>query len=687
MRADKSKNEALISNFPPPMTLEAHCRELLEHTQEAVWVISNSGKIEFANKRMADLLGYTIPALLALSLYDLAGKEKFYLIEEFLAQRASGEAKNFELKLQHKNKTWLWVFCSACTYSKKDGSGKFHFDLVTDISSRKHTEDFLVSTLTKTDEHIHFHRWDHSQKEKELLREIETRKLAQKELENRKILLRSFFELSPVIMGILELDGKEILTVRINRAAKIFLDLPEDTTDEEINARPKPPKEASNLWLEHIHVCIQTKKAQTFEYERNFDKYTRHLAVTINQTGISEKGNPLFSYVAVDITHQKKLEHSLLENEQRLRLAQDFAQIGTWDVDTTTQAIQWSDSMRTIFDLKQNPAPKTTEEFLHLIHPSDRQAVFENIQSSIKNGTDHIAEFRIFDSSGKIRWIEGRGYHIFNANGSAVRTLGVAINITERKMAEEALREKTAKIYSLSKLSSLGEMAAGMAHEINNPLTVIHGSAALAQRELRAKKINREKIIKAVETITSTGNRISKIIEGLRLFARDGSGDPFERALVKTLLNDTISLCAELIKKKKIELRLPVIPQNLALDCRPVQVTQILLNLLNNACDAVSVVEDHKWISVDVVEHEQEIEFNVRDSGPGLPADLESRVFEPFFTTKAPGAGTGLGLSISKGIAESHSGTLSFIRDLEGSCFRLSLPKSQQKIIPNRKRN
>jgi PAS domain S-box-containing protein len=435
-----------------------------------------------------------------------------------------------------------------------------------------------------------------------------------------------------------------------------------------------------DLWLAQLKVCAETGKPQTFEYQRWFDRGDRHLAVTIGFIGRSREGHSRFSYTAIDVTEQRRLERSFLENEQRLRLAQDFAHIGTWEFNFAERKMEWSATMKTIFNLRDRAAPRDEEEFFALIHPADQAALRANLRDCMEKKTDHHAEFRVLDPDGKVRWIEGRGHVVYDSQDRSQRMLGVAIDITDRKRAEEIIREKSAQLQTLSKLSSLGEMAGGMAHEINNPLTIVLGSAAILQRELRAARLSRPKLEKAVGNIVATGSRISKIIEGLRFFARDGSLDPFEQASLAAIFDDTLALCGERMKKQGVALLVPRVPAGLKIECRPVQIAQVILNLLNNAFDAVTPLTGEKCIRLTAREEGTLVAITVSDNGIGLPTELESKIFEPFFTTKPPGSGTGLGLSISKGIAESHGGSLSYARGAEGeSNFCLRLPKAQKR--------
>lgn len=244
--------------------------------------------------------------------------------------------------------------------------------------------------------------------------------------------------------------------------------------------------------------------------------------------------------------------------------------------------------------------------------------------------------------------------------------------IRERKYAEEVIVQAT-------KLSALGEMAAGIAHEINNPLTVIQGRAFQLARGLESKTISTEDAINMAQKIIETAQRISKITTGLRAFAREGSDDPVETTLVKTLLDDTLSFCESRLRNHGIELRIEPYPENLTIVCRAVQISQVLLNLISNAHDAIENLET-KWIQIRVEHKDGWVHFWVSDSGRGIPANTLSHIFDPFFTTKRLHKGTGLGLSIARGIVDKHAGRLDYI-PAEHTTFRVSLPQYHQELL------
>lgn len=243
---------------------------------------------------------------------------------------------------------------------------------------------------------------------------------------------------------------------------------------------------------------------------------------------------------------------------------------------------------------------------------------------------------------------------------------------------QNALRERDSqreKTIAASKMSSLGEMAGGIAHEINNPLAIIMGKIELIKVKIQSQKITHDQLTQEITKIHVTCQRIERIVRGLRNFSRDGEQDPFTVSSIKQIFDDTLELCRTRFNNHGIDLRISA-EDSLMIECRPVQISQVLLNLLNNSIHAIEKHEK-KWIVLKAVSIGDAVEISITDSGTGIPHHIAEKLSQPFFTTKEIGKGTGLGLSISKGIAEQHGGSLKLDPECKNTCFVLKLPKQQ----------
>lgn len=246
------------------------------------------------------------------------------------------------------------------------------------------------------------------------------------------------------------------------------------------------------------------------------------------------------------------------------------------------------------------------------------------------------------------------------------------------RKAEEDLRKEQNKLLAASKFSALGEMAGGIAHEINNPLSNILLLSAHIRSLASKPEIPREGLLKTADSIQDTVKRISSIIRSLSTFARNTERDPMTRVSVAKIVHETCGLCLDKFANNGVELRVSMGAGCALIECNAVQISQVLVNLLNNAYDAVQGCQQ-RWVQVEALERDGLVELAVMDSGPGVPRAARDRLFEPFFTTKEEGRGTGLGLSVSSNIARAHHGELSLDPSSPYTRFRLWLPTEQPK--------
>lgn len=250
----------------------------------------------------------------------------------------------------------------------------------------------------------------------------------------------------------------------------------------------------------------------------------------------------------------------------------------------------------------------------------------------------------------------------------------------EKIVAERTteLEEQILKNMNASRLVAVGEVASGIAHEINNPLTVINGQMVKIEKQIRNYPHN-EQLIVPIEKINLMINRIIKIINGLKLISRDGQSDPMSDFPITNMIGE-IKLLTEM-KIKSLNINFEIIAPNEELHAygREVQISQVLVNLINNAVDAISTF-DNKWIKLEVIELPEAIEFKVTDSGKGISREIQDKMLNPFFTTKGVGKGTGLGLSISKGIVNDHGGDFYYNANCPNTQFVFTLNKMNKAI-------
>lgn len=368
-----------------------------------------------------------------------------------------------------------------------------------------------------------------------------------------------------------------------------------------------------------------------------------------------------------DISRRKRAESELRIQTERLSLATRAASIGVWDLDLRTRMTIWDDTHFEMFGIpKQIPMPY--EAWARTVHPDDLPAAEASLQRVINLKTQDYVEFRIIRPDGSLRYISSAQGIVLDEQGKAIRIVGIAMDISERKRLQEQLAIS-------ARLSAVGMMAGGVAHEVNNPLAIIRASASDLLDIIHAEgQVSLEEVTRNARRIQQTADRIATIVKSLRRIAREGSQDDFLPVPVSKIVEETLEICQERFGAHSVTLRLPRIDPRLKVSCREVQIAQVLLNLLTNAFDAVAGQPGEKWVQLEVKRTGESIIFSVVDSGPGIPPEIRSRIMEPFFTTKEVGKGVGLGLSVSRTMAEEHGGKLELVESLGHTCFSLTLP-------------
>jgi signal transduction histidine kinase len=259
-------------------------------------------------------------------------------------------------------------------------------------------------------------------------------------------------------------------------------------------------------------------------------------------------------------------------------------------------------------------------------------------------------------------------------------------DVTSIKKSELLLQEKDALIRTHAHLSSLGEMAAGFAHEINNPLAIISANNHILKKLITKGDVQSERFLKALDDNETTIDRITKIISSLRALARDKEGESLAHMALAPSLEEALNLCQIKINNTSVRFtaELNGIERRIV-SIRKLQFAQVLVNLLNNAIDAVKEQIDPQsgrhngWVKLLLEENDSSIIIRIIDSGSGIPYELQDKIFEPLFTTKDIGEGTGLGLSLCQKMIDEHNGTLELNNNSPNTEFVITIPKS----LPN----
>lgn len=289
--------------------------------------------------------------------------------------------------------------------------------------------------------------------------------------------------------------------------------------------------------------------------------------------------------------------------------------------------------------------------------------VFPNMIGAVEgfSGFNHFANFILISLS---------MFYLFRASE---KMEGEYQELYEKHIeAQRLLDEERARALYSMKMAALGEMAGGIAHEINSPLNVITILSDKLQKRIPEKTLTDEVVLESVTKINSTANRISEIVNSLRSITSTGPVQPFRETDVNDILHETLVLCKERFRSKDIHLAFNIQENLPKAFCRSVEISQVLLNLLNNACDALETVPE-PTITISIKCKDRKIYIWVENNGPGIDNQIREKIFTPFFSTKEIGKGTGLGLSISKGLMASNKGLIYLDPESPNTRFVLEL--------------
>ena len=306
------------------------------------------------------------------------------------------------------------------------------------------------------------------------------------------------------------------------------------------------------------------------------------------------------------------------------------------------------------------------------IHPEDLEDLVSKWRSALATGEPYETEARVRRADGEYRWMLLRKVPLHDQAGNIVRWYGSAVDIDERRRAEEQVRHAQEDLARVTRLVAMGELTAAIAHEVNQPLTAIVTNANFCLRRLDGATSKPDELLAAITAIVNDGTRASGVISRIRGLLIKGSPDRTELD-INRIIQDVTSLMRKEFTRNRVSLRTEVASDLAHVRGDPVLLQQVLINLIMNAIEATSSsTSGRREILIRSAKNQDGVLVQVQDSGPGIAPELADRIFEPFFTTKAKGIG--MGLSISHSIIESHAGHLGIVPSPTGALFEFTLP-------------
>jgi len=376
------------------------------------------------------------------------------------------------------------------------------------------------------------------------------------------------------------------------------------------------------------------------------------------------------------IEERSKGETTLREREERISLAAESANLAFWSINFERKESWMSDKGRAIFNF--GPDEHLSRElFLSRVHPEDRNAVGEAIERARASSQTFEFEYRLLRPDGETRWLISRGRYVSNDRGGVRELIGVAIDITAQVEADLQLRLQREEMARMSRMSSMGELTASLAHELNQPLTAISSNAAAGRRLLAHGSPDLKMFEELLADVATDARRAGDIIHGIHHFVRKGEGRR-RRVDLNEIVRDVLRLLNSDLLGRGTAVETQLAPNLPPVEADPVQLQQVLLNLLMNSMEAMhdTSVGSRRVVVCTAGEPSSTVKVSVRDYGSGLPEGDVDKIFTHFYSTKPNGMG--MGLTIVRSIIEAHGGKLWAENADEGARFLFTLPVTRK---------
>ncbi len=368
---------------------------------------------------------------------------------------------------------------------------------------------------------------------------------------------------------------------------------------------------------------------------------------------------------------RRRAEEALRRSEAFLAEGQRLGQIGSYSWRVATDEIKWSNELYRIYELEIG-VPMTLELLRTRVHPEDLSLYEKMVEKARNGGDDFEWQFRLLMPGRSIKYMHSVAHATRDQDGQ-LEYIAVIQDVTERRLSEEALEKSRSELAQMSKLTNMGEMAASIAHEVNQPLTAVTNNGNACLRLLANHRLEPDVLRRALQEIVADGTRASAVIARIRAFLKKKPAEMSEVNL-NEVIHETVALAGRELFENRVRIEYQLAqPLPLVLADR-VQMQQVLLNLIMNAIEAMAANEDQlRLIHLDSrINESGDVLVTVRDLGVGLGSE-SNRIFTAFYTTKTNGMG--MGLSISRSLVEAHGGRLwATPNSPRGADFSFTLP-------------
>lgn len=635
---------------------EARFRKMFEEGPMGVAMASlTDGRVLQVNQALCGMLGYTVEELTRLTWEDITHPDDRAVYKETLRRLREGQIQihSTEKRYLKKSGETVWGTRALTKISSADGKSFYALAMIEDITVRKLAEEKLRES------------------------ELRYHSLFSNMLEGFAY-CRMLFENG---------EPQDYIYLEVNSAFEKLTGL-QNVVGKKVS-EVIPGIRMSREILAPFGRVARGGKPEGFE------RWQAELGMWF-QVAAYGAGKDHFVIVFDNITERKHTEKNLRESEEQLRLFNEATNDMFWTWDLLTGEVSRSTGFERVFGYGEQEIIPVISWWEDRLHPEDRDRVLTAFQTAVERGDPTCSyEYQFRRLNGTYAAISDRAYLVRDVSGKVVRALGAMTDITERKQANEALKETnqhlnqtlaelrdktnelstmTQQLWQSSKLATMGELAASVAHELNNPLTTVTLTLDLIMMQLQGDP---EKLA-ALEKVRGEAERMGNLVSNLLQFSRRSHAQ-LSTVDLREEIRNTVDFIYYYLRDHRIKVEF-----DFAADLAPVhadrqQMRQLFLNLLTNSTDAMpeggTLMARARMATPDNGAPHVIVEFE--DTGSGISAEDLQNVWEPFFSTKSEGQGTGLGLAICKRIVEEHLGTMTIESELgRGTTVRMMLPVS-----------
>jgi PAS domain S-box-containing protein len=496
-----------------------------------------------------------------------------------------------------------------------------------------------------------------------------------RDLENREKKIRRLVDAN--ILGITIWNAEGAIVASNEAFLRMVRYDREDVASGRVRWRDMTPPEWRERTDRALVTVMRTGTVQPFEAEM-FRKDGIRVPVLLAGALFEEGGNEGVGF-ALDLSEQKRAEEALRRSEAYLAESQRLTHTGSWaSHGTTHEAEYWSEEMFRVFGFDPQQGLPMRDQWLQRIHPEDRDKVKREASDRMfVQRVDSDVEFRIVLSDGTVKVIHGLAHPIFSSNSELVKVVGTAIDITERKRAEnerERLQQLEANLAHISRVSTMSALTASLAHEINQPIGAAMTNAQACLRFLNCGQPDLPEAREAAQEMVRDARRAADIIDRVRSLYRKGSAH-HEIVDVNEVIREMVVMLHKEANRNSVDIRAELCEDLPSVVADRVQLQQVLMNLMMNGIEAMPDTGMGGELSVkSQLAEDGQLLISVSDTGVGLPIGRDTEIFNAFFTTKSQG--TGVGLAITRSIVESHGGRVwATANSGRGTTFQFTLPK------------